>query len=175
MKITISGTPGSGKSTMGKLLAEKLNYTYYDMGEVRRELAKKHKMTLEELNKLGEREDWTDTQADALSVEIGKKHDNFVFVARLAYHFIPGSVKIYLECDIKEGAKRIFKDKRTGEKYESIKEMEKKLNERMESDKLRYLKYYDINPYNKSNYDIVIDTTFLSVEEVLERILDVVS
>ena len=174
MKITISGTPGSGKTTVGKLLAKKRNYSYYDAGSVRREIAKREGMTLEQLNKVGEKEDWTDKKTDNLTKEIGKKHDNFVFVGRLAFHFIPDSTKIFLECDLKEGAKRIFKDKRAEEKSFDVKEMVKKLEERNKSDELRYEKYYGLNPFDKSQYDIVIDTTFLSIEQVLEKIIDVI-
>ncbi len=34
MLIYLIGLPGSGKSTIGKTLAQKLNYTYYDMDDV---------------------------------------------------------------------------------------------------------------------------------------------
>ena len=41
MIISISGFPGSGKSTIAKLLAEKLKWPRYYMGGLRREAAKK--------------------------------------------------------------------------------------------------------------------------------------
>lgn len=177
MKLTISGTPGSGKSTIGKMLAEKLKYSYYDTGQLRREIARKHGMTLEQLNRIGEKEDWTDKEADAITTEIGKKQDNFVFVGRLAYHFIPDSIKIFLECSIEEGAKRILQDKhesRKVEKYIDIQEAVKKLKERIDSDSARYKKYYNLNVSDKSQYNLVIDTTKLTIKQVLQKIIDFV-
>ncbi len=147
------------------------------MGKIMREVAKKHNLTLEELNELGEKEEWVDKEADALTVKIGKKQDNFIFVARLAYHFIPNSIKVYLECDVKVGAKRIIKDldeSRDVEKFENIKEAIEKLNKRVQSDKLRYEKYYQLNPFDKSNYDLVIDTTYLNIQQVLDKLMDLI-
>ncbi|HII15831.1 MAG TPA: AAA family ATPase, partial [Nanoarchaeota archaeon] len=39
MQITIGGVPGAGKSTVAKLIAEKLGYKSYSMGAIRREIA----------------------------------------------------------------------------------------------------------------------------------------
>ena len=41
MIITISGLPGSGKSTIGKMLAKKLGYKFYSMGDLRGKIEKK--------------------------------------------------------------------------------------------------------------------------------------
>lgn len=175
MKVTISGMPGSGKSSIAKQLAEKLKWNYYDLGKMRRAVAEKHRITLEQLNNIGETESWTDVEADQIMEEIGKKQNNFVFVGRLAYHFIPDSVKIFLKCDLEEGAKRIMSDKDTSrqvEKYNSVEEAKQLLKERMISDMNRYEKYYKVNPYNESQFDYVIDTTHLTKEEVFQRIID---
>jgi cytidylate kinase len=177
MKLTISGTPGSGKSTVARLLAERLKYNYYDVGLIRREVARRHGLTLEQLNRIGEKEDWTDKEADAITTDIGKKQDDFIFVGRLAYHFIPDSVKIFLECDIEKGAERIQKDShvsRSVEKYFDLKHAVKKLKERIESDALRYKKYYNLDPMDRSQYDLIIDTTDISIEQVMKKILDFV-
>ena len=53
MKLTLSGKPGSGKSVVADILAEKLNLKRYSVGNYRREMAKKRGMTLAEFNKLG--------------------------------------------------------------------------------------------------------------------------
>ena len=51
MQITIGGMPGSGKSTIGKMLAKSLGYKYYSIGEIRRELAQKRGLTMERVKR----------------------------------------------------------------------------------------------------------------------------
>lgn len=46
MLIYLIGLPGSGKSTIGKTLAQKLNYAYFDMDD---EICLQEKKTIEEL------------------------------------------------------------------------------------------------------------------------------
>lgn len=96
MQITITGLSGSGNSTVAKLLAKKLNYKHYSAGDFRRQLAKERNLTLMELNKLGEKESWTDIEADKISEKIGNKEKNFVMDAKVGFHFVPNSVKIIM-------------------------------------------------------------------------------
>jgi len=174
-KITISGTPGSGKSIVAKKLCEKLNLKYYDLGKIRRKIADKHNITLAELNKIGETEDWTDKEPDNEMFRIGKEEDSFIFVGRLAYHFIPNSIKIFLKCTLEEGAKRILNDNdesRKSENYSSLKKMTEKIKEREKSDLKRYKQYYNINYLDKNNYDLIIDTTNLTIDRVIKKIIN---
>jgi len=172
MKITISGTPGSGKNTIGEILANKLKYRLYNIGDLRREIAKKMNLSLEEFNKLGESEGFTDKDVDKIIQEIGKTQDNFIVNGRLAFHFIPDSVKIFLKVSLEESAKRILKDKRTEESYKDLNEAKKGIQNIMTSDTKRYKKYYNTNCYNESNHDFVLDTTNLTKEQVLSEILN---
>jgi predicted cytidylate kinase len=176
MIITISGLPGSGKSTVAKLLAKRLKMKRYYMGLMRRRMAEERGISLQELNKIGETQEWTDKTVDEYQRELGKKEDNFVIEGRTSFHFIPSSVKVLLIVDVKTGAKRIFGDIRSGGRRTegepgSLGEMEKSIRKRMASDEKRYKKYYNLDIMDKSHYDIVIDTTDLTPGQVVERIL----
>ncbi len=57
MIIAIHGQAGSGKSSISKLLARRLGYKRYSVGGLRREIAKKHGLTLAQLNKVGEKQE----------------------------------------------------------------------------------------------------------------------
>ena len=94
VKVTITGVPGSGKTSVGKLVAEKLGLKFFSVGDMRGQMAKERGITLTELNKIGEREGWTDKQVDDYQKEFGRKEDNFIFEGRLSFHFIPDSIKI---------------------------------------------------------------------------------
>ena len=171
MKLTLSGKPGSGKSVVADILAEKLNLKRYSVGNYRREMAKKRGMTLAEFNKLGEKEDFTDKEADEWQRQIGLNEDNFIIDGRTGFLFIPDSIKIFLDVDEEMGAERSTKrhnveeDTKTKEKALELQE------ERIASDIRRYKKYYNINPYDKKHYDLVIDTSNMNEKEVVERVL----
>ncbi|MCX6741353.1 MAG: AAA family ATPase, partial [Candidatus Parcubacteria bacterium] len=46
MIITLSGKPGSGKTTVAKILAEKLGYKFYSTGDLRGQMAMKRGLTI---------------------------------------------------------------------------------------------------------------------------------
>ena len=46
------------------------------------------------------------------------------------------------------------------------------IKKRVESDLKRYEKYYGINFLNNKNYDIIIITSNLKIDEVVEKILE---
>lgn len=177
MIISIAGTPGSGKTTIAELLARKLNYKSYYLGALRRKMAQKKGMTLDEYNKYGETHAETDQEIDQYQKELGQKEDNFVIQGRTSYHFIPHSYKIFLKCKLEEGAKRILddikKNRRDNEtEYKHLRDAIAGLTKRIESDKKRYQQYYQVNPFNEKNYDLVVDTTNLTIQEVLQKVYE---
>src|SRR5258706_8033184 len=65
MLITISGVPGSGKTTVAKLLAERLGLPHVYAGDLYRQEARRRGLTLEQFNLLCERDHSIDRQLDA--------------------------------------------------------------------------------------------------------------
>lgn len=171
MIITISGTAGSGKSTIANALVKKLNLKKYSVGDFRREQGQKLGLDINEYNKLGEKQDFTDKEADDWQTNLGKKEDNFIIDGRLSFYFIPNSFKLFLDADEKTRALRIFNDKRKTEKFKDLNEALNKIQQRQKSDEIRYEKYYNINPFNHKHYDLVIDTSKKNVDEIVELIL----
>jgi cytidylate kinase len=173
MIISLSGAPGSGKSTIAQMLADKLNYPRYYIGGLRREKAKERGMTLAEYNKLGEIDRQTDQEIDNYQSELSQKEADFVIEGRTSWHFIPQSFKIYLDVDEKEGAKRIFKslqaknDRNEDKELNNWEDVLKSNQRRVASDRSRYEKYYNIDIYDFNNYDFYLDTTNLTPKEVL--------
>ncbi|MCX6814025.1 MAG: cytidylate kinase family protein [Candidatus Aenigmarchaeota archaeon] len=172
MIITIQGQAGSGKSSISKLLAKRLRYKHYSVGDLRRKIARKHGLTLIQLNKLGEREKWTDREPDELQRKLGKEKGNFVIDGRTSFYFIPHSFKIYLHADLETRARRVFRDERKSEGYSSLNDAERELVNREKSDRFRYKKYYNLDITDMKHYDLVIDTTKLTKKQIVERIVE---
>jgi cytidylate kinase len=179
MIISLSGAPGSGKSTIAERLAAELGWPRYYMGACRREAARKRGLTLAEYNKLGESDPTTDKEVDDYQKELGEKEDNFVIEGRTSWYLIPHSLKIYLDVAPEEGARRIFsslqrkgQERNEGKGLDSVAAVLASNQARMASDELRYRQYYGIDVYDRNNYDFYLDTTDLTPEEVFQRVFD---
>ncbi len=180
MIITLAGVPGSGKSTVAKLLSEKLNIPWYSIGDLRGKMAEERGLSIDEFNKLGEVEGFTDKDVDAYQTKLGQENTSLIIDGRLSWHFIPGSLKVFLDVDPDEAGKRIFdasqKGLRPDEKpYSSAEEVKTRIAERLASDQRRYQKYYGIDYLDRSNYDLVIDTTNQTPESIVQEILNAFS
>lgn len=177
MIITISGTPGSGKGTVGRLLAKKLGYRFYSIGDMRRAMARERGLTLQQFNVLGEKHRFTDRSVDVWQKKLGRTRDNLVVEGRTSFFFIPHSVKFFIRADLLEAARRIFKDQshvrrfEASKKYTTPQELAHGLKHRIASDNRRYKKYYGLNIFLPKHYDLVIDTTRLTPRQVVSRLM----
>jgi cytidylate kinase len=175
MIITITGTPGSGKTTIGKALAKRLGLEFFSTGMFRREAAKKRGMTLEEYNILGETDPSTDHDADEYQKKLGMEKDNIIIEGKIAFHFIPHSIKLFITASEDVRASRIFNDKnwRNQEKPKNVEEQKRLNAERVAVDNFRYKKYYGIDYANEKHYDFILDTTDESdVEKNVDRVME---
>ncbi|TCL57455.1 cytidylate kinase [Hydrogenispora ethanolica] len=172
-KIAVSGDLGSGKSTVCKLLLEKLpGFRIFSMGEAWRKLAEDRGMTILELNQYSETHP-LDEEMDEAMAKMGKAEEQIIFDSRLGWHFVPHSFKVHLTVDPRAAASRIFNDRRRGdaEEYASVDEAMQKILERHQSEKQRYLQKYGIDCTNPANYHLIIDTTHQTPEAVAESII----
>jgi len=172
MIITISGLPGSGKTTVGRIVAKKLGYRFLSMGDLRGEIAMKHGMTIDQLNEIGKKESWTDKEVDGMLAEKGRSEDNFVVDGWIAFHFIPQSFKVFLTGEERVRATRIFKDQRPDEeRQKSVDVVIKMQKRRIANTDARYRKWYGVSFQDMGHYDLVVDTTKISAKQVAEKIL----
>lgn len=171
--ITLSGMLGSGKSTVGKMLAQELGYTFYSTGSVQRQIANERGITTLELNKLALTDKSIDEQIDGVFKTLPLQPENFVVDSRMAFFFIPVSFKVKLNIDTHCAGERIFNDTtRTGEnKYNTVDDAIDSLIQRRKLEVDRFKKIYQVDIDNEDNFDYVIDTTNKTPQEVVEKIL----
>jgi len=166
MRITISGLPGSGTTTVAKWLSKELSIELISAGELFRQIAKEKKLPLEHFNKLAETDDDFDRQIDERQGEEAMKRENVIVEGRLSGFFVPDAdLKIWLKAPVEVRAKRIAH--REAIAYE---EALSAMNNRERSENKRYEQYYGIDLNDLSIYDLVIDSSRWSEMDIVEMI-----
>lgn len=172
--ISITGDLASGKTTVTKMIADELNFIIYKNGEYFRKLALEHNMNVTEFNKYVESHPEIDRQIELSATNFAKENDNIIIDARLGWYSVPESYKIYLKVDIDESAKRAFGDanRKATENFSTVEEYKEDLKKRYNLENDRYFKLYGIRKNDMNNYDLVVDTTNITPEEVKNIIIN---
>ena len=169
--ITLSGELGSGKSTVANYLISKMPFRIVSAGLLFRQLAAKHGMSAKEFNEFIENDPKYDHYVDDTMAELGRTDEKIIFDSRMAWHFVPSSFKIYLYVDVDTATERIFNDVgRVSESYSDKATARKEIVERRQSELLRYQNFYHCNLDDYSNYDLIVDTSHASRDEVNELV-----
>lgn len=171
--ITLSGELGSGKSTVANYLISKMPFKIVSAGLLFRQLAAKHGMSAKEFNEFIENDPKYDHYVDDTMAELGKTDEKIIFDSRMAWHFVPSSFKIYLYVDVDTATERIFNDVgRVSESYTDKATARQEIIDRRKSELLRYQNFYHCNLDDYSNYDLIIDTSHATREEVNELVFN---
>ncbi len=169
--ITLSGELGSGKSTVANYLISKMPFKIVSAGLLFRQLAAKHGMSAKEFNEFIESDPKYDHYVDDTMAELGRTDEKIIFDSRMAWHFVPQSFKIYLYVDVDTATERIFNDKgRVSESYSDKETARQEIIDRRKSELLRYQNFYHCNLDDYSNYDLIVDTSHATRDEVNELI-----
>lgn len=171
-KITISGELGSGKSSLSKLLCEKADFKILSVGAIQRELAVQHGMSTLEFNKYMETHPEIDIECDNKVVEYGLSEANLILDSRMAWHFVPHAFKIHLLVNMHIAAERIFNDDiRKNEQNNDIEHTLQNIITRKASEVKRFKEQYKVNIDNLQNYNFVVDSSFISPENLADFVL----
>ncbi len=168
--IAISGPVGSGKSTLAKALAEKLNLRLVSIGFLFRELAKEMNMDLKSFHELAEKEHKFDKMVDERAIQEAKE-GNVIIEGHLSCWILKdiADLKIFLYAPIQERARRV-----AGRDSITIEEALEEIKKREESNKKRYKEIYGIDISDLSLMDIVINTSKMSKEALLETLIFII-
>lgn len=176
--ITLSGKPGSGKSSTADRVAELLGYTRYSAGDLVRTLIRKKGITLDEFNQMATKNHQLDHDIDEELRNLRNVKD-IVIDSRLGFYWIPESFKVYLDLDIDVATARIFKDSVNNELREyssgsdySIQDVQRLVQARLNNEKSRFKTLYGVNPYSNANFDLIINTARHSPQTVALTVFD---
>ncbi len=165
-RITVSGHPGSGTSTLVRGLIEHFGWTALNGGDVFRSEAARREMSLQEFGELCKQDLEVDRNLDKLLQEKMLEDSADIVESRLAgwwaYRLEIPCVRLWLEVDEMERAKRV--SHREDISIERALEENKK---RSSVDAERFLELYQLLPEQREPYTSLLDATNLGSEEVL--------
>ena len=176
--ITLSGKPGSGKSSTADRVAEMLGYTRHSSGDMVRRVLKRNGMTLQEYNTKAATNHDLDDQIDE---ELRKLRDmeDIIVDSRLGFYWLPESFKVYLDLDLDVATARIYNDVSQNESRQgvgtsstSLLDVSKQVRSRMNAEQRRFEKLYGVDPYDSRHFDLIIDTSRHNPHSVALTVFD---
>ena len=174
MFIAINGQLGSGKSELCRRLNEEYGFEVFHTGRIQREFAAELGVSTLELNELCKSDHRYDRIIDGRLVDYAEsvRGKDVVFDSRMAWHFVSGAFKVHLLVSPDIAADRVFFNRvAEEEKYSSREEAMFNLMERRRLENERYEMLYNVSMSDYFNYDLILDTSLLTVKEELEIIV----
>jgi len=171
--LTISGPPGSGTTTIAKLLKGELGLKYVYAGEIFRHKAEEMEMSLVEFGKYVEEHREVDVQLDDVMkgiIQVGNVLVEGRVSGWLAHHYDLKAFTIFLDASETVRAERV-----ANREGKSVQEVIAENRAREASERTRYKETYDFDALDTSFYDLVIDTDDKTPEEIVKIILEAIS
>ena len=134
-----------------------------------RAIAKERGISVADVNAQAEIEKEIDAKVDDYLIGLNNDPRNLVLDSRMAWHFLEQSLKVRLTVDLDVAAERIFGDDERGDDAaENFSEMAiKEVERRRASEIKRYKTLYSVNIGDDSNFDLVINTSQMTQDEVM--------
>jgi CMP/dCMP kinase len=169
VRITVSGPPGSGTTTLARQLAGRTGFRLISAGEVFRALAAERGMDLAAFGALAEADPSIDLLIDERQREIAEAADDIVVEGRLSGLMVTcADLRVWLQAPLPVRVRRIL-EREDGADLASA---QIETAEREACEARRYRQYYGIEIDDLLPYDLVLNSDRFGVE-ALGAIVDV--
>lgn len=169
--VTVGGLPGTGTTTLSRLLERALELPYIYAGQLFREQAARRGVTLAEFNALAQADPDVDRSLDDRQLEL-LRGGGVILEGRLsgwlAHRHEITALKVWLVCETDERIRRLVQ--RDGDDTQTQAQL---MDDRVSRERDRYRRYYGADLDDLSIYDLVLDSTSTPPDELRDRVLDV--
>jgi len=170
--LTISGDLGSGKSTVARIISGALGMEILSTGDIHRTIARELNTTALGANYVAEADPSIDERIDSTTVRVAREAAApLIFDSRMAWHFVENALRVRLLVDPGVAARRVLSRATDVESYESEAHAAAGLVERSDSEIRRFRDTYGVDISDLRNYQLVIDTSDASPQEVADAIV----
>lgn len=171
--ITVGGLPGTGTSTLCRLLQGQLALPYAYAGALFREEAKARGMSLADFGALSQKDPSIDERLDDRQLHMLRK-GGLILEGRLSgwlanRHKLP-AIKVWLHCEEAVRLRRLV-DRDGG----TLKEQADLTWAREQSEADRYRRYYGVDLKDTGFYDVVLDSTHQTPQQLADQVKAVVA
>ncbi len=178
MIVAIGGPPGSGKTTVAERFAQAHAYALVSAGTKFRELAKARGLDLDAFGKVAEADPEIDRSLDRAVLEEILRQDaagrDVIVDGRIQAHLLAQRrvpcLKVLIDAPLSVRAKRI-----AGRETQDPKTAEREVVHREASERRRYKAIYGIDLADTSVYDLVIDSSDETPDQIVKRVWDEVA
>lgn len=176
MIITISGPPGSGKTTVARIVANHISAELISAGSFFRKIASEMGISVVELNRRAESDFSIDSKLDSeilrRVLEARNANRNVIVESHIAGWLLKeySTFSIYLNAPVEERARRIsIRDKM------SFNDALLEIFRREFSHYTRFMQYYGIDISDISLFDLSINTKKMKPEEIASLVENFIS
>ena len=162
MRVTVSGLPGSGTTTLAEALSSRFDLEHVSSGDVFRAMARERGVTLAEFGRIAEEDPEIDREIDERQREIARERDDVVMEGRLSGWMVEDAdLRVWLAAPLEVRAERV-----ADREEQTVEEAHDEIEKRQNSESRRYREIHGIDIGDLSVYDLVIDTSHWGQEGV---------
>ena len=173
MIVAIGGPPGSGKTTVAERFAQAHGYVLVSAGQKFRSWAKERHLTLEAFGKSAAADPAVDRALDREVFEEVLRQDaagrDVLVEGRIQAHLLAERhvpcLKVLIDAPLSVRAERI-----AGRENKAPQIAEREIVERARLERGRYTALYGIDLVDRSIYDLVLDSSDKTPDELVERL-----
>lgn len=168
--IAVAGLPGTGTTTLCRLLSLRLALPHVYAGQIFRQMAKEHGMDVNSFGGYAEGHPEIDTQLDLRMIDVARQ-GNAVLEGRMVAWQLrearASGLKVLLEAPEETRARRVADREGVPDRQAVLAQN----RHREASEAKRYREFYGFDPNDPRHYDLVIDSSTRTPQQIGELVV----